>query len=155
MSNLSKLEFVTLDISGKNYLSWVLDSEIHLTAKGLGLKGRYDHLKTTILPRKYSEPISCLLVAEQHNDLLMKNHEAHPAGSVPLPKAHAVDAHNQSEIRQNNSVHESMCGHGKGKRRYNNCRGCDHNKRENNIGSENNPSKEKDDHCHRCGLKGH
>ncbi|XP_070053589.1 uncharacterized protein [Nicotiana tomentosiformis] len=36
MSNLSKLEFVTLDISGKNYLLWVLDVEIHLVAKGLG-----------------------------------------------------------------------------------------------------------------------
>ncbi|XP_019238503.1 PREDICTED: uncharacterized protein LOC109218578, partial [Nicotiana attenuata] len=36
MSNLSKLEFVALDISGKNYLSWVLDAEIHLAAKGLG-----------------------------------------------------------------------------------------------------------------------
>ena len=98
MSNLSKLEFVALDISGKNYLSWVLDAEIHLTAKGLGdsiiegnttsskdkmkamlllrhhlgeslkveyitvkdqlelwidLKGRYDHLKATILPRAH------------------------------------------------------------------------------------------------------
>ncbi|KAH0633359.1 hypothetical protein KY284_036145 [Solanum tuberosum] len=96
MSNLSKLEFVALDISGKNYLSWVLDVEIHLTVKGLGdciikgnkassqdktkamiflrhhldeslkveyltvkdplelwigLKGRYDHLKATVLPR--------------------------------------------------------------------------------------------------------
>ena len=96
MSNLSKLEFVALDISGKNYLSLVLDAEIHLAAKGLDatitqgneassqdkakamiflrhhldeglkieyltvknllelwtdLKGRYDHLKTTVLPR--------------------------------------------------------------------------------------------------------
>ncbi|XP_015167816.1 uncharacterized protein [Solanum tuberosum] len=95
MSNLSKLEFVALDISGKNYLSWVLDADIHFTAKGLGdsiiegnntlsqdkakaiiflrhhlnenpkveyltvkdplelwvgLKGRYDHLKATVLP---------------------------------------------------------------------------------------------------------
>ncbi|KAK4708188.1 hypothetical protein R3W88_029113 [Solanum pinnatisectum] len=96
ISNLSKLEFVALDISGKNYLSWVLDAEIHLTTKGLGdciiegnkassqdkakgmiflrhhldeslkveyltvkdplelwigLKGRYDHLNATVLPR--------------------------------------------------------------------------------------------------------
>ena len=96
MSNLSKLEFVALDISGKNYLSWVLDAEIHLAAKGLDatitqgneassqdkakamlflrhhldeglkieyltvkdslelwtdLKGRYEHLKATVLPR--------------------------------------------------------------------------------------------------------
>ena len=35
MSNLSKLEFVTLDFSEKNYLSRVLDAEIHLTAKGI------------------------------------------------------------------------------------------------------------------------
>ncbi|TMW84740.1 hypothetical protein EJD97_024502 [Solanum chilense] len=96
MLNLSKLEFVALDISGKNYLSWILDAEIHLAAKGLDvtitqgneassqdktkdmiflrhhlneglkikylivkdplelwtdLKGRYDHLKATVLPR--------------------------------------------------------------------------------------------------------
>ena len=36
MSNLTKLEFVTLDISGKNYLSWILDAEIHLDAMNLG-----------------------------------------------------------------------------------------------------------------------
>ena len=30
MSNLTKLEFVALDILGKNYLSWILDIEIHL-----------------------------------------------------------------------------------------------------------------------------
>ncbi|XP_060190369.1 uncharacterized protein LOC132619493 [Lycium barbarum] len=36
MANLTKLEFVALDISGKNYLSWVLDAEIHLDAMGLG-----------------------------------------------------------------------------------------------------------------------
>jgi hypothetical protein len=32
MSNLIKLEVVALDISGKNYLSWILDVEIHLNA---------------------------------------------------------------------------------------------------------------------------
>ncbi|KAK8306375.1 hypothetical protein V6Z12_D03G123800 [Gossypium hirsutum] len=36
MSNFAKLEFAALDISSKNYLSWVLDAEIHLDAKGLG-----------------------------------------------------------------------------------------------------------------------
>ena len=36
MANLAKLEFVALEISGKNYLSWVLDAEIHLEANGLG-----------------------------------------------------------------------------------------------------------------------
>ena len=35
MSNLTKLEFVALDISEKNYLSWILDAEIYLTAMNL------------------------------------------------------------------------------------------------------------------------
>ena len=37
MSNLTKLEFVTLDISGKNYLSQILDAEIHFDAMNLGV----------------------------------------------------------------------------------------------------------------------
>ncbi|KAK8689798.1 hypothetical protein V6N13_088509 [Hibiscus sabdariffa] len=36
MANLAKIEFVALNISGKNYLSWILDVEIHLDADGLG-----------------------------------------------------------------------------------------------------------------------
>nr|GEV66582.1 uncharacterized protein [Tanacetum cinerariifolium] len=36
MSNLAKLEFLALDITRKNYLSWVLDAEIHLNANGIG-----------------------------------------------------------------------------------------------------------------------
>ncbi|KAL6544087.1 hypothetical protein OROGR_010584 [Orobanche gracilis] len=36
MANITKLEFVALDISGKNYLSSILDADIHLNSKGLG-----------------------------------------------------------------------------------------------------------------------
>nr|GEY03994.1 hypothetical protein [Tanacetum cinerariifolium] len=36
MTNLAKLEFLALDITVKNYLSWVLDAEIHLDANGIG-----------------------------------------------------------------------------------------------------------------------
>ncbi|XP_019261320.1 PREDICTED: uncharacterized protein LOC109239234 [Nicotiana attenuata] len=160
MSNLSKLEFVALDISGKNYLSWVLDAEIHLAAKGLGdtithvkdplelwtgLKKRYDHLKATVLPRaryewmhlrlqdfktqyyerrfkQYSELISCLLVAEQHNTLLLKNHEARPTGSTPLPEVNMVARRDKSGKRQNNyHGHMNVRELGNGKRQYNNC----------------------------------
>nr|XP_016508636.1 PREDICTED: uncharacterized protein LOC107826197 [Nicotiana tabacum] len=191
MSNLSKLEFVALDISGKNYLSWVLDAEIHLAAKGLGnttTRGneeRYDHLKVTVLPRtryewmhlwlqdfktiseynsvvfritsqlklcedimndenllektlttfhalnmvlqqqyrerdfkKYSELISCLLVAEQHNTLLLKNHEACPTESSPLPEANMAARHDKSGKRQNNNHgHMNVRGHDNDKRR--------------------------------------
>jgi hypothetical protein len=36
MSNLTKLEFVALDISGNDYLSWILDVEIHFETMNLG-----------------------------------------------------------------------------------------------------------------------
>jgi hypothetical protein len=43
MVNLTKLEFVALDISGKNYLSWTLDVEIHLTANNLRDTIKYEN----------------------------------------------------------------------------------------------------------------
>uniref|UniRef100_A0A9I9EDQ0 Uncharacterized protein n=1 Tax=Cucumis melo TaxID=3656 RepID=A0A9I9EDQ0_CUCME len=36
MLSLTKLEFLALDINDDNYLSWVLDAEIHLDAMNLG-----------------------------------------------------------------------------------------------------------------------
>ncbi|XP_050113912.1 uncharacterized protein LOC126592233 [Malus sylvestris] len=36
MANLAKLDYATLDITGKNYLTWVLDTKIHLEAENLG-----------------------------------------------------------------------------------------------------------------------
>ena len=36
MSNITKLEFVALDITGNNYLSGILDVEIHFDAMNLG-----------------------------------------------------------------------------------------------------------------------
>ncbi|XP_019241411.1 PREDICTED: uncharacterized protein LOC109221382 [Nicotiana attenuata] len=171
MSNLSKLEFVALDISGKSYMSWVLDAEIHLDAMGLAdtIKDknqasnqdyRYDHLKMVVFPqarydwthlrlqdfnsiseynsamfriisqlklyddnitdhdmlektfttfhalnmllqqqyremgfKKYSELISHLLVVEQHNELLMKNHESRPTSSCPFPEVNETNFH--------------------------------------------------------------
>ena len=35
MSNLTKFEFTVLDISGNNYLLWILETEIHLKAMNL------------------------------------------------------------------------------------------------------------------------
>ncbi|XP_058223269.1 uncharacterized protein LOC131332983 [Rhododendron vialii] len=199
MSNYTKLDFAVLDISGRNYLLWILDVEIHLDAMKLGntitdgndasskdrakamifirhhlhkdlkseyltmkdplslwnnLKERYGHQKAVILPNaryrwlnlqlqdyksvseynstlfkivsilklcgehitekdmlektfftfhannlllqqqyrerrfeKYSNLISCLLVAEQNNELLLRNHESRPTGALPFPEA--------------------------------------------------------------------
>ncbi|XP_015081283.1 uncharacterized protein LOC107024858 [Solanum pennellii] len=43
--------------------------------------------------KKYFELISHLLVAEQHNDLLMKNHESRPTGSMPFPEVNTANFH--------------------------------------------------------------
>ncbi|XP_017624994.1 uncharacterized protein LOC108468626 [Gossypium arboreum] len=211
MSNLAKFEFAVLDISGKNYLSWVIDAEIYLDAKCLGntiladkeasnqdnakamifirhhlheglkveyltvkdplelwknLKERFDYQKIVILLKarydwmhlrlqdfktvseynleifkissqpklygenitdedllektfstfhatnvllqqqyrkkvfkRYSELISCLLVAEQNNELLMKNHGICSTGFASFPEVN-VTVHNNYEHRK-------------------------------------------------------
>ncbi|GKA30526.1 uncharacterized protein Tco_0716831 [Tanacetum coccineum] len=225
MSNLAKLEFLAFDISGQNYLSWVLDVKIYLAANGLGdtiqvgkvttveqkakamiflrhhlhenlkfeyltvkdplvlwnhLKDKYEHKKTLILPRarydwvhlrfqdfktvsdynsamfritsqltlcgekitdeemlektfstfhaynlllqqyrergfrKYCDLISCLLVAEQNNELLMKNHESRPTRYAPLSEGNMV-AYNQSGGRDRGRGSDR--GRGRGRRR--------------------------------------
>lgn len=250
MSNLSKLEFLALDISGKNYLSWILDAEVHLSAASLGktiiegnkesledrskaliflrrhldealkaqyltvkdpytlwteLKGRFDHQKSVILPRaryewmhlrlqdfksvseynsalfqivsrlklcgesvsesdllektystfhasnivlqqqyrerrftKYSELISCLLVAEQNNELLMQNHHIHPTGSAPVPEVNVV-------VSQSG---EKRYGHRLGPKQFNNKKNGGHN-------SYQKKGKKNESLCHRCGSPGH
>ncbi|KAM2062283.1 hypothetical protein ACFX1Q_047286 [Malus domestica] len=35
MSNLNKLDVTALEVSGRNYLKWVKDVKVHLTAKNL------------------------------------------------------------------------------------------------------------------------
>ena len=54
--------------------------------------------------KKYSELISCLLVAEQNNELLMKNHEYRPTGSAPFTEA------NVTLYSGMNKSHISNCG---------------------------------------------
>ncbi|XP_021857945.1 uncharacterized protein [Spinacia oleracea] len=259
MSNLAKLEIVALDITGKNYLSWVLDAEIHLDAKGIGetikegnkatcqdkakamiflrhhlhegLKTEYmtvkdpqilwsnlkerlqdfksvseynsamfkitSHLKlcgekitdadmlektystfhanNVVLQtqyrekgfKKYSELISCLLVAEQNNELLMKNHEARPTGSTPFPEAN-VTSHDGKVSKNKDHASSSARGQWRGRGRgrgfggYGRGRGGyyksshSHQKWDRKDGK---GEKEKSDNvtsvCYRCGGKGH
>ncbi|KAK9688838.1 hypothetical protein RND81_09G014600 [Saponaria officinalis] len=228
MSNLAKLDFVALDISGNNYLPWVLDAEIHLDANGLGetikegntattqnkakamiFLQRYDHLKTVILPKarydwihlrlqdlksinnynsamfritaqlelcgekvsdgdmlektyqtfhgsqlllsqqyrqrgfkRYSELVSCLLVAEQNNEILLKNHQSRPTGTDPFPKVNATKYENR------NKGHAGIRGRGRGRGRGNtrvNYQG----------GRDGSRGRDIVNFCHRCGGKGH
>ncbi|XP_074290133.1 uncharacterized protein LOC141616875 [Silene latifolia] len=61
--------------------------------------------------KKYSELISCLLVAEQNNELLMKNHESRPLCSTPLPKANIMSYNEKGNYRD----HASSSGQGRGR----------------------------------------
>ncbi|KAM2138259.1 hypothetical protein ACFX1Q_010331 [Malus domestica] len=57
MSNLNKLDFTALEVSGRNYLKWVQDVKLHLTAKGI---------KSTI-----EEPTNANLVDEAENTIAL------------------------------------------------------------------------------------
>ncbi|XP_016554782.2 uncharacterized protein LOC107854286 [Capsicum annuum] len=81
----------------------------------------------------------------------MKNHEARPTGAALLSETNRVQAHSQPE-RQQDQGHNNMCRRGSGRGQYNNRRGGGNQKRENQMGPQNNPSR---GNCHRCGMKGH
>ena len=63
---------------------------------------------------KYSELISCFLVAEQNNELLMKNHQSRPTESEPFPEVNVILSHNRKRERGRSR------GHGQNSRHYNN-----------------------------------
>ena len=35
MSNIAKLEFPALEVTGKNYMPWTIDAEMHLESMGI------------------------------------------------------------------------------------------------------------------------
>ena len=48
---------------------------------------------------EYSQLISCLLVAEQNNELLMKNHQSRPTESEAFPEVNAISSQNYGRGR--------------------------------------------------------
>ncbi|XP_034225453.1 uncharacterized protein LOC117635212 [Prunus dulcis] len=219
MSNLAKLEFAALDLSGDNYLSWVLDAKIHLRANGFGqtiidendaspeenanamiflrrhihealkseyvvvdeplvlwkaLGERYNHQRMQQYRhsgfKKYLELVSCLLLAEQNNELLLKNHQSHPTGSAPLPEINAA-SQEVNATSSRGSIHKR--GRGGKRGRWQGSRK-DRGARPEGLGPRSGPStngknasrnkgKAQTSHvprnvestCHRCGAKGH
>ncbi|XP_070671525.1 uncharacterized protein [Malus domestica] len=226
MANLAKLEYVVLDITGKNYLTWVLDTKIHLEAGNPGdtireennsfsqerakamifirrhldealkseyltvedllplwqaLRSRYNHQTTMILPRaryewtylriqdfksvaeynstlfkitsqmklcedtiieeillektfntfhvsnvlmqqqyrargytEYNQLISVLLVVEQNNKLIMKNHNSRPTRSAPFPEVNNASIEVNATSSGGNN-HKRGRGHKRGR----------------------------------------
>ena len=79
-------------------------------ASNVLLQQQYRERRST----KYSKLISCLLVAEQNNELLMKNHQSRPIGSEPFLEVNVISS----------QTHERECGRsrcrGQNSRHYNN-----------------------------------
>ena len=57
-------------------------------ASNVLLQQQYREHRFTI----YSKLISCLLVAEQNNKFLMKNHLSRPTGSEPFPDVNVISS---------------------------------------------------------------
>ena len=104
----------------------------------------------------YSALISHLLVAEQQNELLLKNHETRPTGTSPFPEANATNYHNHRGRGRGRGRHN---GRGRGRGRGRN----EHHSASINKGTDPHKpeaSKEKSSNstrniCFRCGSKGH
>ncbi|XP_049369493.1 uncharacterized protein LOC125834388 [Solanum verrucosum] len=64
--------------------------------------------------KKYSELLSHLLIAERHNDLLIKNHQSWPVGSMPLPEVNQENYHQRERCR--GSYRGRGSGHGRGRK---------------------------------------
>ena len=84
MSNLIKLEFVALDISGKNYLSWIHAMNFGVTIKEGNQAFLQDRAKTLIFLRHH------LHEGLTKNELLMKNHSSHPTRFESFPKVNTI-----------------------------------------------------------------
>ena len=101
---------------------------------------------------RYSELNTCLLVAEQNNDLLMKNHESRPTGSVALPEANAT----RSNENRNNTRGR---GRGRGQKRDNyHHPQRDHEQKQGKdkvIKHDAGTSQKSENTCYRCGSTGH
>ncbi|CAN6677968.1 unnamed protein product [Malus baccata var. baccata] len=88
MANLAKLDFAALDITGKNYLTWVLDTKIHPEAANLGdtireenSSSSQDRAKAMIFIRRH---------LDENIELLMKNHNSRPTRLAPFPEVNVV-----------------------------------------------------------------
>ncbi|XP_068321810.1 uncharacterized protein [Pyrus communis] len=176
MANLAKLEFAALDITEKNYLTWVLDTKIHLEAGNLGdtireksSSSSQDRVKAMIFIRRHlNEALKSEYLT--NNELLMKNHHSQPTGSAPFPEVNAASL----EVNATSSGgdnHKRGRGHKRGRwnrkgknhgvqfhnqvPRHNSGPNFKNVNRHRGKAHMNNAPKNSEGACHRCGGNGH
>ena len=81
MSNFANLEFIPLDITGMNYMSWIIDIEMHLDSMGLtetikeiNSTTLQDKAKATIFIRRHlDDSLKCEYLTVRDPCVLWKN----------------------------------------------------------------------------------
>ncbi|KAM2574745.1 hypothetical protein TB2_006659 [Malus domestica] len=63
---------------------------------------------------EYNQLKSMLLVTEQNNELLMKNHQSRPTGSAPFPEVNAASLEVNTTSSSGNN-HKRGCSHRRGR----------------------------------------
>ena len=113
MSNLTKLEFVALDISGNNYLSWILDVEIHLDVMNLEVTIKEGN-QTSLQDCAKALIFLCHHLHEDltKNEFLMRNHQSRPTRFESFPEMNAISFQNHGRRRGRGHG----CGHGRNPR---------------------------------------
>ncbi|XP_070023024.1 uncharacterized protein [Nicotiana sylvestris] len=110
--------------------------------------------------KKYSELIFLLLVAERNNELLMRNHENRPTGSIPLPEVDEVYSHYAKHGKGRGPIRGRGRGHGRGRGQGRNFPGVNHPPKKNNhqkwkVKDEKLKANGSETECYCCGGKAH
>ncbi|KAG2693365.1 hypothetical protein I3760_08G092800 [Carya illinoinensis] len=66
--------------------------------------------------KKYSELTFCLLLAEQNNELLLRNHQSRPTGSISFPEVNGIRFTSFPEA--NGASFQRKRGRGRGRKNY-------------------------------------
>ena len=113
---------------------------------------------------EYSQLISCLLVAEKNNELLMKNHQSRPTGSEAFPEVNAISSQNYERGRgrgrcrsrgRNSRQYNNSSSYHKRKAPFHHQKWNNNELRQENGESTKKKSKAPQDTCYRCGMEGH
>ena len=111
---------------------------------------------------EYSQLISCLLVAELNNELLMKNHQSRPTRSEAFLEVNAISSQNHGRGQgrgrsrgRNSRQYNNYSSYQKRKAPFHHQKWNNNELRQENGESTKKKPKAPQDTCYRCGMEGH
>ncbi|KAL2248363.1 UNVERIFIED_CONTAM: hypothetical protein Sindi_2688600 [Sesamum indicum] len=147
---VSKLRLCGEDVTDEQMLEKIF-STFHASNLVLQQQYRERGFKT------YSELISCLLVAEENNQLLLNNHQTQSTGSKPLPENSATlpEANAISLQKGRGRYHSPLRSHSYGRGRGNTWINPNIQKKNRNKAKNQQENTTNGDLCYRCGMSGY